>query len=82
VNASGDSLSEQSRPLLQVEDVRLATGGENALLESRDWGYFIVDLPNFWERSEMSGLLRDVNKKPDKNAHLANGRRRLNQKVC
>ncbi|SEB79172.1 type IV secretion system protein VirD4 [Nitratireductor aquibiodomus] len=66
VNGSGDSLSEQSRPLLQVEDIRLATGGETGLLESRDHGYFTVDLPNFWERPELSGYLRDVREKPDK----------------
>jgi type IV secretion system protein VirD4 len=66
VNGSGDNLCEQARPLLQVEDIRAATGGETALLESRDWGYFTVDLPNFWERPEMSGYLRDVRLKPDK----------------
>jgi|GEM_PF-1997986 len=70
VNGSGDNLSEQSRPLLQVEDVRQATGRDSALLESRDWGFYTVDLPNFWERREMSGLLRDVNKKPDKYSWL------------
>lgn len=66
VNGSGDSLSEQSRPLLQVEDIRIATGGETALLESRDQGYFTVDMPNFWERPELSGYLRDVRMKPDR----------------
>lgn len=66
VNGSGDSLVEQSRPLLQVEDIRAATGGENALLESRDHGFFTVDVPNFWERPELSGYLRDVRDKPDK----------------
>lgn len=66
VNSSGDSLSEQSRPLLQVEGIRAATGGEKALLESRDLGYFIVDMPRFWGRPEMSGYLRDVREKPDR----------------
>ncbi|WP_417307653.1 type IV secretory system conjugative DNA transfer family protein [Devosia sp.] len=66
VNGSGDNLSEQSRPLLQVEDIRAATGGEKGLLESRDHGYFTVDMPNFWERPELSGYLRDVREKPDK----------------
>lgn len=66
VNGSGDSLSEQSRPLLQVEDIRAATSGETALLESRDQGYFTVDMPNFWERQELSGYLRDVREKPDR----------------
>ncbi len=70
VNGSGDNLSEQSRPLLQVEDIRAATGFESGLLESRDHGYFTVDMPNFWEREEMSGLLRDVRKKPDKHEWL------------
>lgn len=70
VNGSGDNLSEQSRPLLQVEDVRRATGGESGLLESRDHGYFTVDMPNFWERPEMSSMLRDVRQKPDKYAWL------------
>lgn len=70
VNGSGDNLAEQSRPLLQVEDIRAATGGETALLESRDLGYFTVDVPNFWERPEMSGYLRDVRLKPDKYAWL------------
>lgn len=70
VNGSGDNLSEQARPLLQVEDIRAATGFESGLLESRDHGYFTVDMPNFWEREEMSALLRDVRGKPDKYAHL------------
>jgi len=70
VNGSGDNLSEQSRPLLQVEDIRAATGGESALLESRDHGYFTVDMPNFWERPELSGYLRDVREKSDKYAWL------------
>jgi type IV secretion system protein VirD4 len=71
VNGSGDSLSEQSRPLLQVEDIRAATGGETALLEARDQGYFVVDMPNFWERPELSGYLRDVREKPDRYDHLS-----------
>ena len=70
VNGSGDSLSEQARPLLQVEDIRAATGGETGLLESRDHGYFTVDMPSFWERTELSGYLRDVGEKPDKYAWL------------
>ena len=73
VNGSGDSLSEQSRPLLQVEDVRRATGGDSGLLESRDQGYFVVDMPNFWERPEMSGMLRDVRLKPEKYGWLGLG---------
>lgn len=68
VNGSGDNLSEQARPLLQVEDIRVATGGESALLDSRDHGFFTVDVPNFWERPELSGMLRDVRQKPDKHA--------------
>lgn len=70
VNGSGDNLAEQSRPLLQVEDIRVATGGDTGLLESRDGGYFTVDMPNFWERPEMDGYLRDVRLKPDKYAWL------------
>jgi len=66
VQGSGDNLSEQSRPLLQVEDIQAAVGGETALLESRDEGYFVVDVPNFWERPELSGYLRDVRVKPDR----------------
>ncbi|MCB1466077.1 MAG: type IV secretory system conjugative DNA transfer family protein [Rhizobiaceae bacterium] len=66
VNGSGDTLGEQARPLLQVEDIRRATGGDGGLLESRDHGYFTVQMPNFWERPEMAGMLRDVRKKPDK----------------
>lgn len=68
VNGSGDNLSEQARPLLQVEDIRAATAGESALLEARDHGFFKVDMPNFWERPEMKGCLRDVRQKPDKYA--------------
>jgi type IV secretion system protein VirD4 len=68
VNGSGDSLSEQSRSLLQVEDVRLATGGTCGLLDSRDLGFFTVELPNFWERPELSNYLRDVRGKPEKHA--------------
>lgn len=71
VNGSGDNLSEQSRPLLQVEDIRAATGGKSALLESRDHGYFVVETPNFWERPEMQGYLRDVRLKSDKYAWLS-----------
>lgn len=66
VNGSGDSLGEQSRPLLQVEDIRAATGGEKGLLDSRDHGFFTVDMPEFWHRPEMSGMLRDVREKPDR----------------
>lgn len=62
-------LSERVRPLLQVEDIRAATGGETALLDSHDLGFFTVDTPNFWDRPEMSGCLRDVRLKPDKYAH-------------
>lgn len=67
---SGDNLSEQSRPLLQVEDIRAATGGEKALLESRNLDYFVVDVPNFWERPEMHDYLRGVRKKPDRYTYL------------
>jgi len=70
VNGSGDSLAEQSRPLLQVEDIRRATGGGKGLLDSRDHGFFTVDMPEFWERPEMSGYLRDVREKPGKYAWL------------
>lgn len=70
VNGSGDSLAEQHRPLLQVEDVRRATGGDQGLLETPDSGFFTVDMPNFWERPELSGLLRDVREKPDKYAWI------------
>jgi type IV secretion system protein VirD4 len=79
VNGSGDNLSEQSRPLLQVEDIRAATGGETGLLESRDSGYFVVDMPNFWERPEMSGLLRDVREKPDRYSWIAAQPKRIAQ---
>lgn len=71
VNGSGDNLGEQSRPLLQVEDIRRATGGEKGLLDSRDHGFFTVDMPNFWERPELAGLLRDVRQKPEKYAWLS-----------
>lgn len=70
VNGSGDNLVEQARPLLQVEDVRAATGGETGLLEARDHGFFTVEMPNFWERPEMRDGLRDVRTKPDKYAWL------------
>jgi type IV secretion system protein VirD4 len=66
VNGSGDNLSEQARPLLQVEDIREATGGDQALLDARDHGFFVVDVPNFWDRPELAGYLRDVRGKPDK----------------
>jgi type IV secretion system protein VirD4 len=70
VNGSGDNLVEQSRPLLQVEDIREATGGESGLLDSRDHGFFTVEMPNFWERPELNGMLRDVRLRPDKYAWL------------
>lgn len=60
VNGSGDNLAEQARPLLQVEDIRRATGGETALLDSRDWGFFAVETPEFWQRLEMTGMLRKI----------------------
>ncbi len=72
VNGSGDSLSEQARPLLQVEDIRAATGGEYGLLDARDSGFFVVEMPNFWERPELSGYLRDVREKPDRYGWLIN----------
>lgn len=70
VNGSGDNLVEQSRPLLQVEDIREATGGDCGLLDARDSGFFVVDMPEFWERPEMAGLLRDVRQRPDKHGWL------------
>ncbi|WP_421993937.1 type IV secretory system conjugative DNA transfer family protein [Roseococcus sp.] len=70
VNGSGDNLVEQSRPVLQVEDIRKATGGETGLLEARDSGFFTVDMPNFWERAELSGYLRDVRQRPSPYAWL------------
>ena len=58
-------------------EIRAATGGNKALLESRDQGYFTVDMPNFWERPEMSGFLRDVRQKPDRYAWLKSKPRAL-----
>lgn len=66
VAGSGDNLVEQARPVLQVEDIREATGGELGLLDSRDHGFFTVNLPTFWERPGLAGYLRDVRTKPDK----------------
>ena len=77
VNGSGDNLSEQSRPLLQVEDIRAATGGETRAAGIARSGFFTVDVPNFWERPEMSGYLRDVRLKPDKYAWLERNVRKL-----
>ena len=68
------TIIEQSRPLLQVENIRDATGGDMELLEARDQGYLTVEMPNFWDRAELSNLLRDVLKKPDKNASLESSR--------
>lgn len=82
VNGSGDNLSEQSRPLLQVEDIRKATGGDSALLESRDLGFFAVDVPNFWERAELANYLRDVRLKPDKYGWLQDLRRLPGSGAC
>lgn len=70
VNGSGDNLVEQARPLLQVEDIREATGGDSGLLDARDSGFFVVDMPEFWERPELAGMLRDVRQRPDKHAWL------------
>ncbi len=70
VNGSGDNLGEQSRPLLQVENIRRATGGDKGLLDSRDHGFFTVDMPSYWERAELSGYVRDVRQTPDKYAWL------------
>lgn len=66
VNGSGESLIEQSRPLLQVEDIGKATGDEHGLLESRDHGFYTVETPVFWDRLELNGLLRDVRLRPRK----------------
>lgn len=66
VFGSGDNLVEQARPVLQVEDIREATGGEQGLLDSRDHGFYVVDMPNFWERAELAAHLRDVRSKPDR----------------
>lgn len=66
VAGSGDNLVEQSRPLLQVEDIRVLTGGDLGLLEARDSGFFSVEMPEFWHRPELSGYLRDVRLKPGK----------------
>lgn len=60
VNGSGDNLVEQARALLQVEDIRRAMGGDNGLLDSRDNGFFVVNMPNFWEREELTEMLRSV----------------------
>lgn len=78
VAGSGDNLVEQARPLLQAEDIRALTGGELGLLEARDSGFFSVEMPEFWHRPELSGYLRDVQKKPGKydwlDGQLLNGR--------
>lgn len=71
VAGSGDNLVEQSRPLLQAEDIRVLTGGELGLLEARDNGFFSVEMPEFWRRPELSGYLRDVRLKPGKYEWLA-----------
>jgi type IV secretion system protein VirD4 len=70
VNGSGDNLVEQSRPLLQVEDIREATGGDTGLLDSRDHGFYTVDMPEFWERLEMAGKLRDTRRQ--RTSHVNN----------
>ncbi len=60
VNGSGDNLVEQARPLLQVEDIRRVTSGETALLDSRDFGFFAVQTPEFWCRPEVRDMLRNI----------------------
>lgn len=40
------------------------------MLDARDHGFYEVDVPNFWERPEMAGMIRDVRIKPDKYAWL------------
>lgn len=77
VNGSGDTLGEQARPLLQVENLRALTGGEAGLLHARDYGFFTVDTPNFWERPELSGYIRDTRTRPDRYAHLKKAQRAL-----
>ena len=42
------------------------------LLESRNWSFFAVTMPNFWERPEISGMMRDVRFKPHKYDWLKN----------
>lgn len=58
VNGSGDSLVEQSRSLLQVEDIRFAIANNNTLLECRDAGFFSVAAPNYWERYDLVRSIR------------------------
>jgi hypothetical protein len=56
-------------------EVPLRLGVVRVLLRQafvRDWGFFTVAMPNFWERPEMSGMLRDVRLKPDKYDWLKN----------
>ncbi|MRI56589.1 type IV secretory system conjugative DNA transfer family protein [Methylobacterium sp. DB1607] len=60
VNGSGDNLVEQARPLLQVEDIRRATGGDFSLLDARDSGFFVVETPEFWKRIDLSRMLRTI----------------------
>ncbi len=60
VNGSGDNLVEQARPLLQVEDIRRATEGEQGLLDARDLGFYVIEMPEFWRRKEVSEMLRNV----------------------
>ncbi len=60
VNGSGDNLVEQSRPMLQVEDMRRLTGGGTSLLDARDWGFFAVETPEFWKRIELKAYIRNI----------------------
>ncbi|WP_245283095.1 FAD-dependent oxidoreductase [Aureimonas altamirensis] len=64
VNGSGDSLVEQSRPQLHVEDIRAATGGETGLLDSPDNGFYTVETPKFFHRPELSHFLRRRHTEP------------------
>lgn len=73
VAGSGDNLVEQARPLLQVEDVREATSGETALLDSREWGFFTVDTPEFWTRHELRDLLRNAQLRAAEGRSLTTG---------
>jgi len=76
VNGSGDSLSD-TPAAASSRGCPPRHRRHKGLLDARDTGFFTVEMPEFWDRPELSGMLRDVRQKPDKMRAIESGWRRL-----
>lgn len=76
LRAQGFFLRKQLRPALFLRDLQLIAPppvilglGELLLrlaMRRYEVARLLVDVPNFWERPELAGMLRDVREKPEK----------------